>query len=148
MVNEVLIAIICTIILGVIWWVLKDKPLPVSVHLIWVLAVFIWAVSIAAPFVRYERYRYRFTEEEIDVKEGFLFMERNIVPIERLHKIAMESGPVDRIFGLSKVIVTTAGGDVVLRFLETEMAEKIVERLKNRINQYAVAGREEEQENG
>ena len=75
-------------------------------------------------------------------------MERNIVPIERLHKIAMESGPVDRIFGLSKVIVTTAGGDVVLRFLETEMAEKIVERLKNRINQYAVAGREEEQENG
>lgn len=148
MVNEVLLSLVCTVVLGIIWWFFREEPLPVSIHLIWVLVAVIWAISLIAPFVRYERYRYRFTEEEIDVKEGFLFIERNVVPIERLHKIAMESGPVDRIFGLSKVIVTTAGGDVVIRFLEMEMAERIVERLKTRINQYAVAGREEGKENG
>lgn len=141
-VNEILLAAVCTVILGIVWWFLKDESLPVSIHLIWVVIAVIWAICLFAPFVRYERYRYRFTEEEIDVKEGFLFIERNIVPIERLHKIAMESGPIDRIFGLSKVIVTTAGGDVVIRFLETERAEKIVERLKTRINQYAASDRE------
>ena len=146
MVNEILLSLICTAILGGIWWFFKGEDLPVSIHLIWAVVAVIWVASLAAPFVRYERYRYRFTEEEIDVKEGFLFVERNIVPIERLHKIAMESGPVDRIFGLSKVIVTTAGGDVTIRFLETEMAERIVDRLKTRINQYAVAEREDRKE--
>ena len=92
---------------------------------------------VIQPFVRYERYRYRFTEEEIDVKEGFIFISRNIVPIERLHKIAMKAGPFDRIFGLTKVVVTTAGGDVTIRFIEIKEAEEIVDRLKKRINQYA-----------
>ncbi len=146
MVNEILLSLVCTAILGGIWWFFREEALPVSIHLIWAVVAAIWVISLIAPFVRYERYRYRFTEEEIDVKEGFLFIERNIVPIERLHKIAMESGPVDRIFGLSKVIVTTAGGDVTIRFLEVEMAEGIVERLKTRINQYAVAEREERRE--
>ena len=71
-----------------------------------------------------------------------MFLHRDIVPIERLHKVALESGPVDRIFGLSKVIVTTAGDDVTIRFLEEEIAKKIVDRLKVRINQYAVDKRE------
>lgn len=147
-VNEVMIALVCTVLLGVLWWFLKEETLPVSVNLIWVAVAVIWVICVVAPFVRYERYHYRFTEEEIDVKEGFLFVERNIVPIERLHKIAVESGPVDRIFGLAKVIVTTAGGDVVIRFLEAESAEKIVDRLKTWINQYATAEREEVKENG
>lgn len=146
--NEIILAVVCTLVLGGIWWFFREETLPVSIHLIWALVAVVWVVSLIAPFVRYERYRYRFTEEEIDVKEGFLFVERNIVPIERLHKIAMEIGPIDRLFGLSKVIVTTAGGEVVIRFLETEMAEQIVERLKTRINQYVQAERREGQENG
>ena len=97
--------------------------------------------------MRYERYRYRFTDEEIDIREGFLSIERNIVPIERLHKVAMVSGPLDRIFGLTKVIVTTAGGDVTIRFLEMERAEAIVENLKKRINSYAIKSRNTVDEN-
>ena len=146
--NEIILALVCTVVLGGVWWFFREAALPVSINLIWGLVAVVWIVSLIAPFVRYERYRYRFTEEEIDVKEGFLFVERNIVPIERLHKIAMEIGPIDRIFGLSKVIVTTAGGDVVIRFLEIEKAEQIVERLKMRINQYVEAERKEGQENG
>lgn len=72
-----------------------------------------------------------------------MFQHRDIVPIERLHKVALESGPIDRIFGLSKVIVTTAGGDVVIHFIEEQEAEKIVDKLKARINQYAIESREE-----
>ena len=40
------------------------------------------------------------------------------------------------------MIVTTAGDDVTIRFLEEEIAKKIVDRLKVRINQYAVDKRE------
>ena len=40
-------------------------------------------------------------------------------------------------FGLSKVKVTTAGGEVVIRFLETKVAETIAESLKTKINEVA-----------
>jgi len=142
LVNECIGAVIGTVLLGVVWYFLRNSNLPFDVNLLWLVAVVIWCVSLIIPFVRYERYRYRFSDEDIDVREGFLFLNRDIVPIERLHKVALESGPIDRIFGLAKVIVTTAGGDVTIRFIEEEEAEKIVERLKVRINQYAVEGRE------
>lgn len=142
LVSEIIGAVICTGIIGVAWYFFRKIELPFSVNLIWIVAAVIWAVCLLAPFIRYERYRYRFSEEDIDVREGFIFLHRDIVPIERLHKVALESGPVDRMFGLAKVIVTTAGGDVTIRFIEETVAETIVEKLKVRINQYAVEKRE------
>lgn len=93
------------------------------------------------PIIRYNRYRYAIDDECIDIVEGLFFIKRNIVPIERLHKISVERGPIDRIFGLGKVIVTTAGGDVTIRYLELEKAERIAEALKHRINAVAVQAR-------
>ena len=39
---------------------------------------------------------------------------------------------------IAKVNVTTAGGDVTIRFLETEKADKITESLKKKINEIAI----------
>lgn len=94
--------------------------------------------TIIGPTIRYHRYSYLINEECIDVKEGYFFMERNIVPIERLHKIKMERGPIDHLFGLTKVVVTTAGGDVTIRFLEEQVAEQIADRLRKKINTIAL----------
>ena len=90
-----------------------------------------------SPIIRYNRYKYKINDEEVDVIEGLWFITRTIVPIERLHKITLQRGPIDNIFGLSKVIITTAGGDAVIRFLENEKAEKIAESLKNKVNEIA-----------
>lgn len=144
LVSSMIFSVISTVVLLAVWLIFGDNfPKIVNIILLLIGAV-IWVISLIEPFIRYERYRYRFTEEEIDIKEGFLFVERNVVPIERLHKISMLSGPLDRIFGLSKVIVTTAGGDVTIRFLDEKKAEEIVESLKKRINAYAVAQKEKE----
>ena len=79
------------------WWALLAGGIVLALNLLYVLI---------SPKVRYERYRYILNEEEIDVIEGFIFTKRNIVPIERLHKIAVMKGPIDRAFGLAKVVVT------------------------------------------
>lgn len=148
LVNEILLGGIWSLVFIGGWFFLKNV-VEVSLSSLWLvlILIFCWGLSLLAPFVRYERYRYRFTDEEIDIREGFLSVERNIVPIERLHKVAMVSGPLDRIFGLTKVIVTTAGGDVTIRFLEMERAEAIVENLKKRINSYAIKSRNTVDEN-
>ena len=102
--------------------------------------------ALISPYFRFHRYRYSINEECIDLKEGYIFVKREIVPIERLHKLETQRGPIDRMCGVEKLIVTTAGGDVTLRFLEEEKAEQIADYLKKRINQIVVEQREEERE--
>ena len=124
-------AVIYNLFIGGIWLAFRDI-LPNFVKVIMGVAMGISIIHLLiSPKIRYERYRYAITEDAIDVKEGFIFIKRNIVPIERLHKIAIEKGPIDRMFNLAKVIVTTAGGDVVIRFLVDEKSEfKAVVRMK------------------
>jgi membrane protein YdbS with pleckstrin-like domain len=131
-----MVALIATVILLIIsivlFMVLRD--------VIWLMIVLGALLTldviyvIAVPVIRYKRYKYRITDDEIDVIEGFLWVKRDIVPIERLHKIEIAQGPIDRIYKLAKVVVTTAGGDVTIRFLEREVAESIADTLKSRIN--------------
>ncbi len=90
---------------------------------------------LVSPYFRYHRYRYSINEECIDIIEGYLFVKRNIVPVERIHKIQTKKGPVDQMFRVAKVIVTTGGGDVTLSFLEDEKAEQIADNLRKRINE-------------
>lgn len=107
--------------------------------LVWAIAI---AYVIAVPHVRYERYRYCIDEEAIRVRQGFIWITEQIVPIERLHKIRVSQGPVDRIFKISKVCVTTAGGDVTIKFLKDERAAEVAEALKKKINDIAAKERE------
>lgn len=52
------------------------------------------------------------------------------MPIERLHKLEISKGPIDQIFHVAKVTVTTAG-DVTLRFLEEERRKKLQKIYRN-----------------
>ena len=60
---------------------------------------------------------------------------------DRLHTA---KGPIDQIFGVEKVIVTTGGGDVTISFLEEERAEQIAEGLRRRINEIVKEQRAED----
>ena len=90
--------------------------------------------TLISPYFRYNRYRYSLTDEEVQVKKGYVFLEHTIVPISRLHKINIEAGPIDRMFGLASVEITTAGGNITIKFLERQKAEQIAQMLKKRIN--------------
>lgn len=109
-----------------------------------IVTMLILANMVISPYFRFHRYRYSINEECIDIKEGYLFVKREIVPIERLHKLEMQKGPIDRMFKVAKLIVTTAGGDVTIRFLDDDKAERIAEFLKKRINQIVIEQREED----
>ncbi len=139
--------LISTSILFVIWFIFGEYLPQIVINIMIGLVILDFLYLIVSPKVRYERYRYSITEDSIDVREGFIFIERSIVPIERLHKIAIEKGPIDRMFNLAKVIVTTAGGDVTIRFLEDEKSEFIADALKKKINEIAIKSRLEKQEN-
>lgn len=100
------------------------------------------AVCIAViPKIRFERYRYIIDGEGIRVREVLFWIKETIIPMERLHKLQVSQGPIDRMFKLSSVRVTTAGGDGVIKFLTDEEASQITEHLKDKINQIAAEER-------
>ncbi|HJC73954.1 MAG TPA: PH domain-containing protein [Candidatus Mediterraneibacter faecavium] len=116
------------------FWIFPDN-ITVGKWISLILAVLILIDVFASPYFRYHRYRYSINEECIDIIEGYLFVKRNIVPIERIHKIQTKKGPIDQLFRVAKVIVTTGGGDVTISFLEDERAEQIADSLRRRINE-------------
>lgn len=93
---------------------------------------------ILTPTFGYARYRYRIDSESIEIVEGWFWTEHQIIPLNRLHQVSIEEGPIDRIFRLADVKVITAGGSANLKFLPKEEAEMIAESLKARINELAV----------
>ena len=143
-VATALASVIALAVIGAVNWLWifpKDMDMLKAVSL--ALMILILFDALASPYFRYHRYRYSINEECIDIKEGYLFVKRNIVPIERLHKLQTLKGPIDQMFKVAKVVVTTAGGDVTIRFLEEEKAEQIAENLRGRINEIVVSQREE-----
>ena len=146
-VATALASVIALAVIGAVNWLWifpKDMDMLKAVSL--ALMILILFDALASPYFRYHRYRYSINEECIDIKEGYLFVKRNIVPIERLHKLQNLKGPIDQMFKVAKVVVTTAGGDVTIRFLEEEKAEQIAENLRGRINEIVVSQREEDGE--
>ncbi|MBP7059981.1 MAG: PH domain-containing protein [Lachnospiraceae bacterium] len=135
---EVIVAIITTIIIVVVFQLFLTKlKSPIVRYLCIAAIVLTWGYALISPFVRSVWYRYAFNKDEIRKREGFLTVVETIVPIERLQKLSLETGLFDRMFGLTRVKLTTAGGDVDIRYLEIEKAEAIAESLKNKINKYA-----------
>ena len=126
---------------------LKGEMPDVVRGIIYGVVILIVMYSLIAPKIRYERYRFLLTEEEFAVRKGLIIVKTEIVPIERLHKIEVSSGPVFRAFGLKEIKVTTAGGEINVSYLENEVADKIAEHLKIRINTIAVEERTVQQEN-
>ena len=146
-VATALASVIALAVIGAVNWLWifpKDMDMLKAVSL--ALVILTLFDALASPYFRYHRYRYSINEECIDIKEGYLFVKRNIVPIKRLHKLQTLKGPIDQMFKVAKVVVTTAGGDVTIRFLEEEKAEQIAENLRGRINEIVVSQREEDGE--
>jgi len=140
----VVIGVSILVVINVVWLIPNNIEIGKTISI--VLAILLIANATISPYFRFHRYRYSINDEFIDIYEGYIFVERNIVPLERLHKMQTLRGPIDRMFKVAKVVVTTAGGDVTLRFLDEEKADFIAESLGRRINQIVIEKREKDGE--
>jgi len=84
---------------------------------------------IAGPVVFYRRYRYKIDEDKIDCRKGIVIISHWMVPVERIHEVEVSRGPINRIFGLADVSITTAGGITKLQYLKSDVAEDIADKL-------------------
>lgn len=104
-----------------------------------VLAFLFLMISIFIPKIYFDHYRYFISEDRVDIRKGVIFLRHVVVPIERIHQVEVISGPVNRLFGLADVKITTAGGVADINYLEKDEADRIAVEL-NRIVDAIVRG--------
>ena len=98
-----------------------------------VLFVVLVVYMAISPLVFYKRYRYRMDDDKIDIRKGILYINNDMVPIERVHQVDVKVGPVNCAFGLADVGITTAGGQINIQFLKEDVAEEIATKLNDKI---------------
>jgi membrane protein YdbS with pleckstrin-like domain len=94
-----------------------------------VLGVAVFVVVV--PAWRYRVHRWDVDPRAVYTRTGWLVQERRIAPISRVQTVDTQRGPLDRIFGLANVTVTTASsaGAVRIVALDRHVADAVVARL-------------------
>lgn len=83
------------------------------------------------PIYRYRVHRWEVTSDAVYTQSGWISQERRIAPISRIQTVDSEFGPIERIFGLGTLTVTTASAAGALRVagLDRDIVNRLVEEL-------------------
>ncbi|WP_194166432.1 PH domain-containing protein [Mycolicibacterium sp. P9-22] len=86
---------------------------------------------VVAPIWRYRVHRWEISPQAVFTRSGWLVQERRIAPISRVQTVDTYRGPLDRLFGLANVTVTTASsaGAVRIVALDAAVADQVVAQL-------------------
>jgi membrane protein YdbS with pleckstrin-like domain len=85
---------------------------------------------VVAPLWRYRVHRWEIGRQAVYTRSGWLVQERRIAPISRVQTVDTHRGPIDWLFGLADVTVTTASaGAVRIVALDSDVADRIAAQL-------------------
>lgn len=135
---------------AILWWMLRNLLLcgiplagfivaaalwePLRVWLLAptiVLAVLLLVKVALEPFWRFRVHRWEVTERATYASSGWLVVEWRVAPTSRIQTIDALRGPLEQLFGLSTLRVTTASahGAISIRGLDRAAAEEAAARL-------------------
>ncbi|MGP4020087.1 PH domain-containing protein [Saccharopolyspora sp. 5N708] len=103
----------------------------------WLILAFVVVAVIGVPYTlvmpqwRYRVHRWETTEDAVYTAAGWLRQEWRIAPMSRIQTVDTVRGPLQQMFNLSSVTVTTASaaGPLTIGGLDREVAVAVVEQL-------------------
>ncbi|WP_336216939.1 PH domain-containing protein [Nonomuraea sp. LPB2021202275-12-8] len=112
------------------FWFLTDRPLWLGVAAV-AFAAGCVVLALVAPRAYYRVQRWEVTEEAVYTRRGWLTHTWRVAPMSRVQTVDTERGPVQRLFGLADVTVTTASaaGAIKIEALDHELAAELAARL-------------------
>ncbi|NKZ13999.1 PH domain-containing protein [Mycolicibacterium septicum DSM 44393] len=118
-----------------VWFALDSRMLWLhgAAAIVTVLGAVLFVVVV--PIWRYRVHRWDINvgsgTPAVYTRTGWLVQERRIAPISRVQTVDTYRGPLDRLFGLANVTVTTASsaGAVRIVALDDDVAERVVAQL-------------------
>lgn len=121
----------------VIWWFAGggDRLPHLIVALVWLVLAAVHLVVM--PQWRYRVHRWEATDTAVYTQTGWISQERRIAPISRVQTVDSERGPIEQLFRLANVTVTTASaaGPIKIHGLAIKDADRLVADLTVRVGQ-------------
>ncbi|GIH50971.1 hypothetical protein SAMN05421833_109124 [Microbispora rosea] len=134
------------------WWSAQAAvfalPLPLTFAILWASIpptreLFMWLTLISLvpgllyvavmPYWRYRVHRWEVTGEAVYAASGWLWQQWRVVPLSRVQTVDTLRGPLQQLFGLSGVSVTTASSSAVrINGLDREIGDELVAYLTSR----------------
>lgn len=114
-----------------VWWLLVPQPLWAHVAA-GVATVLVVGFHVGlVPWRRFRVHRWEISPQAVFTRTGWLVQERRIAPVSRVQTVDTHRGPLDRLFGLANVTVTTASsaGAVRIVALDDAVADAVVAQL-------------------
>lgn len=96
-----------------------------------VVGVFGVAYTVVMPQWRYRVHRWETTESAVYTAAGWFRQEWRVAPMSRIQTVDTVRGPLQRMFSLASVTVTTASaaGPLSIEGLDSEVASQLVDQL-------------------
>jgi uncharacterized protein len=115
----------------IIWFVLDGRLWWLHATLAGVTVLCGLLSVVVVPLWRYRVHRWEISPQAVYTRTGWLVQERRIAPISRVQTVDTYRGPLDRLFGLANVTVTTASsaGAVRIIALDSAVADAVVAQL-------------------
>lgn len=115
----------------VVWLVLDDQARGWRVLALAVTLVLAVAHLLVMPRWRFRVHRWEATATAVYTQSGWFNQERRIAPLSRIQTVDMERGPLEQLFGLANVTVTTASaaGPLHINGLDHATAEQLIRDL-------------------
>ncbi|MDR9415125.1 MAG: PH domain-containing protein [Gracilimonas sp.] len=99
---------------------------------LFIIALFLYLlIGLLFPKLRWQRWKYDVSENEIDMLRGIVITKRTLVPINRVQHVDTRQGPVYRKFGLSSVTISTAATTHEIPALDDETATEVRDTISN-----------------
>ncbi|MBE4909672.1 PH domain-containing protein [Bacillus luteolus] len=84
--------------------------------------------------LQWYRYTYRIESDELRIEYGIFIRKKRFIPLERVQSIDISAGIIQRMFGLVKLQVETAGGGNTAEAVLTAITVSEAEQLKNELS--------------
>jgi membrane protein YdbS with pleckstrin-like domain len=91
-------------------------------------------LGLPLVLLRYRIWRFELQDDAIFIVRGVITRVRAVVPYVRVQHVDTQRGPLDRILGLSSVVIYTAGSrgaDVTIPGLSPDRADALQDRLRD-----------------
>jgi membrane protein YdbS with pleckstrin-like domain len=98
-------------------------------------AVVLVVLAVTLPVVRHRRWSWALTDEGLELAHGVLVRTESAIPAFRVQQVDVRQGPIERLFGLVTLTITTAssGSDGTLPGIDADRGDEVRRQILGRV---------------
>jgi len=110
----------------------------IALNILFIVLLCLQAVNtFVFPWLQRYFWRWRVEDDKVEIYYGVLRKVTGVAPVARIQQISLIRPLIDRIVGLSRIVITTAGSNITIIGLPKDTAQPLADTLNERVNTLA-----------